>query len=634
MSISSALKVAGFAAVLWLLGQDKTPIRGVVPAGEGFTLEQVLAPKAAGALLVVLDFVLRRSPLGPPLRRKLLNDNELRIVRELAAQIDMPPLHHPMHRRGPPADAAADAADEAAYGAAALLRRAADDSAGATTAPGGYRSVMDFASAYRGGTASPPAVVRAVLAGAADLEARGLRVFSELAPAAELERAAAASAARHAAGESLSVFDGVPVAVKDMICVLGLRRWNGRAPNDRASPCDDDDLIVARLRAAGALVVGVTVMVEIGVTPLGYNAHWGGPVNAHDPSRYSGGSSSGSAAAVAAGLVPVAIAFDGGGSIRVPAAWSGVVGLATTFGRVPFDGPDLKSTMIKAGPIAASVHDAALALAVIGASPYPHNHYYATLHGGSAGPPPPRFERFGELASLEGLTIGVVAPWYSRAEPAVAESCDAALARLAARGAAVDRSLALPHLRAMHLAHAIKISSEFALSLDGALSPALSSPGAAGPPLEAGTAVQAALGASMSATEALAAETVRAWAANATLSLFAGGVDAIALPTVNRPAAPLSAAARVRGESDVALIAEVSSSIFLANLVGLPAISVPVSHARAEGAAAPLPVGLQLIGAPWSEGALLRLAQAVERDVPAGSRPRPAELFVDVLARS
>ena len=105
MSISRALKVAGFAAVLWLLGQDKTPIRGVVPAGEGFTLEQVLAPKAAGALLVVLDFVLRRSPLGPPLRRKLLNDNELRIVRELAAQIDMPPLHHPMHRRGPPADA-------------------------------------------------------------------------------------------------------------------------------------------------------------------------------------------------------------------------------------------------------------------------------------------------------------------------------------------------------------------------------------------------------------------------------------------------------------------------------------------------------------------------------------------------
>ena len=59
---------------------------------------------------------------------------------------------------------------------------------------------------------------------------------------------------------------------------------------------------------------------------------------------------------------------------------------------------------------------------------------------------------------------------------------------------------------------------------------------------------------------------------------------------------------------------------------------MPVSHARAEGAAAPLPVGLQLIGAPWSEGALLRLAQAVERDVPAGSRPRPAELFVDVLS--
>ena len=97
-------------------------------AGEGFKLERVVAPKAAGVLLVMLDFVLRRSPLGPPLRRKLLNDNDLRIVRELAARIDLPPLHHPMHRRVPPSDAAADAADEAAWGAAALLRRAADES--------------------------------------------------------------------------------------------------------------------------------------------------------------------------------------------------------------------------------------------------------------------------------------------------------------------------------------------------------------------------------------------------------------------------------------------------------------------------------------------------------------------------
>ena len=108
-----------------------------------------------------------------------------------------------------------------------------------------------------------------------------------------------------------------------------------------------DDLLVARLRELGAIIFGTTVMVEGGVSPLGYNAMWKGPFNPYSTSRFSGGSSSGSAVSVATGLVPAAIGFDGGGSIRVPCAMSGLHGLGGTFGRIPFDADSVHSTMIK-----------------------------------------------------------------------------------------------------------------------------------------------------------------------------------------------------------------------------------------------------------------------------------------------
>merc|ERR1711966_95573 len=95
-------------------------------------------------------------------------------------------------------------------------------------------------------------------------------------------------------------------------------------------------MVVARLRAAGGVLVGKTVMTTFGMSPLGYNPDFHGPLNPYNTSHYTGGSSAGSATAVAAGIVPISIGLDGGGSIRLPAAFSGVLGLAPTFGRVPF----------------------------------------------------------------------------------------------------------------------------------------------------------------------------------------------------------------------------------------------------------------------------------------------------------
>ena len=123
--------------------------------------------------------------------------------------------------------------------------------------------------------------------------------------------------------------------VPPLDAIPGFPKYSGAFPSGRG-PEPSDDPVVARLRDAGAIVVGATVMTEFGISPIGWNAHYGGARNPWDADRYAGGSSTGSAVAVAAGLLPVAVGFDGGGSVRVPAALTGLYGLAAGFARVPF----------------------------------------------------------------------------------------------------------------------------------------------------------------------------------------------------------------------------------------------------------------------------------------------------------
>jgi aspartyl-tRNA(Asn)/glutamyl-tRNA(Gln) amidotransferase subunit A len=133
-------------------------------------------------------------------------------------------------------------------------------------------------------------------------------------------RQALASDDRHKRNATLGILDGVPVAFKDNTRVKGHVAFNGRK-KETFGPQEvekDDDTLVRRFREEGAIILGLTVMVEFGVSPIGYNSHWKGPVSVYGKNRHSGGSSSGSAVAVASGLVPIAIGFDGGGSIRIP----------------------------------------------------------------------------------------------------------------------------------------------------------------------------------------------------------------------------------------------------------------------------------------------------------------------------
>lgn len=202
--------------------------------------------------------------------------------------------------------------------------------------------------------------LRRVLARIEERDSR-LNAFSALNPRAVAEASALDQVPRVAAAR-LPLF-GVPVAIKEEIDVAGMVTTFGGRSNTAPATADSD--VVARLRAAGAVVVGKTNMPEFGQTPF-TEGEWGCTRNPHDLLRSPGGSSGGSAAAVASGMVPLALGGDGGGSIRIPAAWTGVVGLKPTRGRVSTaPQPHLWHDLGTYGPLARSVDDVAAALRVL-----------------------------------------------------------------------------------------------------------------------------------------------------------------------------------------------------------------------------------------------------------------------------
>ena len=224
-----------------------------------------------------------------------------------------------------------------------------------------------------------------------------------------------------------------------------------------------EDLMVHRLREAGAIIFGTTVMVEYGVSHLGWNVHWQGPWNPYKSDRYSGGSSSGSAVSVALGLVPLSIGFDGGGSIRIPSSMSGIHGLATTYGRLPLaNNATIRSSVVKGGPMTQSAEDAAILYAAI--SPTDKNHFYSKYYGESS-LPEPNLVAFNQIKDLKGIRLGIFKEWYNDAQSDIVASCDKAVMNLVARGAEVV-SIEIPHLHWFGLSHAIRISHETSAGAD------------------------------------------------------------------------------------------------------------------------------------------------------------------------
>ena len=217
-----------------------------------------------------------------------------------------------------------------------------------------------LAQAIADGTQGARESVDAALATITDTDTR-INAFTAVLQEQALAAADAVDAAR-ARGAVLPPLAGVPFAAKNLFDIAGITTLAGSKINRELAPATHDAVAVARLRAAGAILVGATNMDEYAFGFTTRNTHYGATRNPHDPTCIAGGSSGGSAAAVAAGMVPLALGTDTGGSVRVPAALCGIYGIKPTFGRISRRGVfPFSSSMDHVGAFARSVGDLALA---------------------------------------------------------------------------------------------------------------------------------------------------------------------------------------------------------------------------------------------------------------------------------
>ncbi len=280
------------------------------------------------------------------------------------------------------------------------------------------RTATGIALAYRSGEADPVEVTQCLLSRIERSMADA--IFLEVTASRALKEAEAA-ARRHKAGRPLSPLDGVPFAWKDLYDVAGARTTAGSVLLRDSAPKTADMLCVANAVAAGTVTMGKLNMTELAYSGLGLNPHFGTALNPNDRKtpRSPGGSSSGSGAAVASRLVPIAIGSDTGGSVRVPSSYNGTVGFKTSTGRIDKTGIiPLSSTFDTIGPLARSVEDCILADMV--------------MRGAAMSP-----VRRAELSGLRLFVPTNVA--FDGAEPAVLENFERTLRALEAKGVKISR---------------------------------------------------------------------------------------------------------------------------------------------------------------------------------------------------
>lgn len=554
----------------------------------GYDLRTIDLPCLAGGKLRMFVSLLD-SPLRHLVMPRLLS--EAGITRLRSQIFDEPPTHVPLHPGGAPQTEAMSVPHGEWPGASPQPET-------------GFRftTIHDYATAYRENVTTPEEIAASVLqAIAASNEASPpLRAVIAISRD-DILRQAEAATKRIRNGRTLGCFDGVPVGVKDEVDMIGYPTTAGTAFLGR-QPATTDSTVVSRLRAAGALLIGKTNMHEIGIGVTGLNPHHGTPRNPYAMDRHTGGSSSGSAAAVAAGLCPMAIAADGGGSIRIPAALCGVVGLKPTYGRISEHGAiPLCWSVAHIGPIGATVADTALGYAAM-AGPDPKDP--VTLHQ-----PRPSLSGWNK-DDLHGVTLGVFWPWFRDADAEVVAICETMLGRLRERGARV-REIVIPDLEAARVAHAITICTEMAQAMSATY---------ARHHREHGNEVRINLriARALTALDYIQAQRVRTRLMKNFQQAFAD-VDAIITPATAIVAPLIPDDDLEGGVSDLFTATELMRFATPANLAGLPAISFPAGYTQGG-----LPVGLQAIGRAWEESLLLRIARSAETCV---ERQSPVRRF-------
>jgi AtzE family amidohydrolase len=388
-----------------------------------------------------------------------------------------------------------------------------------------------------------------------------------------------------AAGQAVGPLAGVPFAVKNLFDVAGVPTLSGSKINRDRAPASSDSPLIERLEAAGAILLGALNMGEYAYDFTGENVHDGPSRNPHDTGRMTGGSSGGSGGSVAGGLVPLSLGSDTNGSIRVPSSFCGLFGLKPTYGRLtrartfPF-----VASLDHLGPLARSTRDLALA--------------YDAMQGPDAEDPvcttrvpEPTVPTLG--SGIGGLRIAVAGGYFERGAGAEALS---ALATVAKALDANERIEIPEAARARAAAFIITTSEGAALHLDRLHTRAGDFDPATRDRLISGVMIPASL--------VTKAQKFRRWYREEVLKLFER-YDAILAPATPMVAPRLGQQTMMLEGAEVPLRANIGIYTQPISFIGLPVACVPVPLQ-------PLPIGVQIIAAPWREDIALRIAHHLE----------------------
>ena len=452
-----------------------------------------------------------------------------------------------------------------------------------------YMSAGALGPLVKNGEISPVEIVEAHLSRIRSTEPV-LNSFITLLPDEAL--AAARQAERDIrAGRYRGPLHGIPVGLKDLFNTGGVRTTSGSRIYDTFIPTEDCT-VAARFREAGAILLGKLNMHQFAYGPTGENPDYGHMHNPWNPELVSGGSSGGSGSAAAAGQCTITTGSDTGGSIRIPAALCGIVGLKPTYGRVSRHGlTPLAWSMDHPGPMVRTVEDAAITMNVIAghdprdmaSADLPVPDYTAALTG-----------------DIKGLRVGVPRQFFDAPlDPEVRQSVDDALKHLESLGAEVQE-VDFPEFNDAAAISTTMLMAEASACFRDLLA-------SDGEQLYEPVRLRLEAGLFISAADYLRAQQARAAFDRAARRLL-GDVDLLVGPTEPVTAPPLLQQQVLAGEQEIGTVAALTQYTRPYNITGFPAISVPCGFSS-EG----LPIGLQLAGRPFDEETVLRAAHAYEQ---------------------
>ncbi|XP_011624340.1 fatty acid amide hydrolase isoform X2 [Amborella trichopoda] len=586
-------------------------------SGEEYIYANVKAPRLAGFVIKIFAWILESRIIGSIVMHILKADN---LIHKLLtfAEMKEPPMYYPSY---PSEDFDEQEVKHIPSGLSPCERvhqvveaiPHSPSGIGQFTFKFHRWTILDYSRAYHSRTITPRNVAERLLAAIEDSMKPHLNMSFFISYNKEdILRQADESTSRHMRGQPLSVLDGVPIAVKDEIDCLPYPTTGGSKWLHKLRSCNDDACCVKHLRSCGALLVGKTNMHELGMGTSGINPHYGVTRNPYDSTKVSGGSSSGSAAVVSAGLCPVALGVDGGGSVRMPASLCGVIGFKPTFQRLSHSGViPLNWTVGMVGILAGTVEDALIVYAAISGH-LPSGQFISV-------PPEGKFPLLQSTHSVSNLKLAKCAKWFNDCNNDIRSCCDQALNQLVEHYKCKTVEVTLPEIEEMRLAHYVTISSECSASIR----PYLQKLDVA----EAGwdTRISCCFYRAFSSKEYLNAQRLRNNKLQTHVKIYLD-VDFILSRSTGVTAYPIRNDALKYGELDYINGAALIRYQIAGNFLGLPAITVPIGYDK-QG----MPIGLQFIGRPWSEATLLHLAYAMQ-GLYSGSYQKP-RVFYNLLSK-